>query len=64
MIQLFLLLLVFIYLLSATAVYIWHKYTVGTSQMSWVGREEIFFPIYNTITAIALWSDYNPLNKK
>jgi hypothetical protein len=49
-----------IYLISALAVYVWHKNTIGTSNMSWVGEEEIFLPIYNSIVAITLWKDYNP----
>ena len=53
-----------IYLTSALAIYIWHKLTEGTSHMSWVGGAEIFLPVYNTITALALWSEFNPFDKE
>lgn len=53
-----------IYVLSAGAVYLWDKLVSGTAVMSWVKESQMFTPIHNTVVAIQLWRDYNPLNKK
>lgn len=50
-----------IYVLSAAAVWLWDKLVSGTVIMSWVDDSQKFTPIYNTIIAIQLWRDYNPL---
>ncbi len=53
-----------VYVFSAIAVGLWHELVRGTHIMSWVDDEQIFVPIYNTLIAIKLWSDYNPLRKR
>jgi len=56
--------LLFIYVMSAIAVGIWDELTKGTEMMSWVDNTQIFMPVYNTVIAIQLWSEFNPLSKK
>lgn len=56
--------LVFIYLISCIAVALWDRIVSGTSVMSWVDNTQIFTPVYNTIVAIQLWREFNPLSKK
>jgi len=56
--------LVFVYVMSAIAVAIWDKIVSETEVMSWVDNTQIFTPVYNTIVAIQLWRDFNPLRKK
>lgn len=53
--------LLVVYLVSCLAVAIWDKYTRGTPVMSWVDNFQIFTPVYNTVVAIQLWRDFNPL---
>lgn len=50
-----------IYVLSAAAVWLWDKLVSGTAIMSWVDDSQKFTPIYNTIIAIQLWREHNPL---
>ncbi len=50
-----------LYLISATAVYLYYEKDIETQGYSYlVSGGEIFIPIYNTYMAIQLWKNYDP----
>ena len=59
--MIYLILLLFIYIGSIQAINKWESYMKPELQSIFIDNKDKYIPIMNTIIAIRIWIDFNPL---